>query len=147
MFQVTSLSGAILILHCVFCSEVKRENVTDILSAEDIPDSRLEASRCVTSYESVEQVVHDTVYQHQCHVYHVSRCNVTHVTSFKDTSETRCTPGQSQSQSWITIDDSAMIHSLFCVHPLGKGSIKIFKKSMEFSTLSGGTLPPSKSME
>ena len=43
MFQVTSLSVAILILHCVFCSEVKRE--------------KREASRCVTSYERVEQVV------------------------------------------------------------------------------------------
>ena len=114
MFQVTSLSVANLILHCVFCSEVKRENVTDISSAVEVLESRLEASRCVTSYESVEQVVHDTVYQHQCHMYNVSRCNVTHVPGFKDAAETRCTPGQSQSQSWITIANGAMIHSLFC---------------------------------
>ena len=99
MFQVTSLSVTLLIFHCAFCSEVKIENVTDLSSGQNILS---DGSKCVTTYERVEHVVHDTVYQHQCSEYHVPQCNVTHVAGFKDALETRCTPGQSQSQSWIT---------------------------------------------
>ena len=111
MFQVT-LSVTVLVLHRAFCYELKRENVTDISSGENkkIPS---DASRCVTEYEEVEQVVHDSVYQHQCSEHHVSRCRVTHVTGLKDALETRCTPGQSPSQSWIMRNNQLAI---LCTH-------------------------------
>ena len=54
--------------------------------------SELENVTCETKYEKVEQIVHDTVYQHTCSEYHVPQCNVTHVSSVKDSSETRCVP-------------------------------------------------------
>ena len=69
MFQVTKLSISFLILHCVFCSEVKSENMTEISSsdvniiAERNSDSRYR--NCVTTFEQVEHMVHYSV---MCHI-------------------------------------------------------------------------------
>ena len=59
-------------------------NVTSSLERDE--------AACVTKFERVETIVHDTVYQRTCHQYHVSQCNVTKVPTTKDSLETRCIP-------------------------------------------------------
>ena len=90
--------------------------MTDVLSdVENTLKDRLDTEAiggCVTTYEKVEQVVHDTVYRHQCSEHHVSRCNVTHVTRFKDGSETRCIPGRAESASILDKGKNDFVHPL-----------------------------------
>ena len=83
-FARTDILSTILLFYSII---VSCDNSTEIRRIET-----LSGETCVTKYERVETIVHDTVYQHSCASYHVSQCNVTHVPTIRDSVETRCVP-------------------------------------------------------
>ena len=83
-FARTDILSTILLFYSII---VSCDNSTEIRRIETLP-----GETCVTKYERVETIVHDTVYQHSCASYHVSQCNVTHVPTIRDSVETRCVP-------------------------------------------------------
>ena len=93
-YQIAKIFLGFLLLECIIV--VKCKNIQEVESSDtSVTKSILQQAKqekCVTKYEKVEQVVHDTVFQQQCFHYNVSQCNVTHVPAVQDTTQTRCVP-------------------------------------------------------